>query len=1222
MYLKRLELLGFKSFASKTVLDLDQGITGIVGPNGSGKSNVVDAIRWSLGEQSLRAVRSKKSEEVIFSGNVRRAAVGMAEVTLVLDNSDGTLPLPFAEVSITRRQYRSGESEYLINKARARLKDVVELLTHASLGPDAYAVVGQGAVDEVLLQRPEERRALLESAADITRYQMKLKESLDKLSETESNIRRVEDIQGEITPRLARLRTQANRAQRYEQLVRRMREMVQWSYLLQIRHARGKAAAGLKVEETQAGNITGVTRAHDVSKQRVAALREQLRREEDALVSARERADALRLARAGSERQAAQLQEREAAYRRQLTQAEEELEGAHKEVAEIQAETDSLKAIRADLSAKVAAARAETVPVEVDWKRASTEQRMLQSQLDRISSELQGAAARRSELQERRKALERDLARAQSMEAESQQAAKEAGDRLSKPQGQLATTQEGLDRLRAELAEAEKGHREAQNWQKELGERLAAARKEERQAWEGDSALKNRLSLLQSLKEEGRGLPAGAKTIVEAKLTGIRGTLASHLRVPQKYVIAVAAALGGAQGYVVSQGLQDGLGALQYLTKRPGKATVSLLHLDGGIVPEALVDEFRAELGDGLLLGVNYHGLALELVSCSEEARELCARYLGFSLVVEEMEDALELHRRLMARTEGRIPFQVVTMYGRLIRARGEISTPHSAEKEGGLLARESELAALSEARERASARLESARSAVAKLESSNSGLSREISAAAAAASRLQSEISREGSARGDLTSQVAKLEAAIEWNRSRAASAEKELAQGREGMARTDQELAGGAAREKDGRARADQLREDLAAQRAEVSEVAAALSRLQSRVSALDGQLREQAARTSAIVESLPRAGARVRRHEERVAQVKEAIAQLGCGPQSDFTPAMQAELEAIQKRVAELTERVAQLREGYNAADAELAELTDAHDQAREALSDARSRAQLSTVELAALVREAEREAELEIEQAEPETPAGLLEYSGLVAEMLSEAIEGMPTDGFPETLAAATQKVDGLRRELHSLGTINAEAPEEYRQLAERHAFEIAQMDDLRQAERTLRKAIDELCQIMGERFQEAFDRVNEEFGICFSILFGGGSARLELTQPDQPLEGGVDVIATPPGKKGGSLLGLSGGERALTAVALLFALMRVNPSPFCLLDEVDAALDESNVRRFCEMVRRLTDTTQFLVITHNLTTMEMAGVLYGVSMLADATSRVMSVKLAAAKEMEN
>ncbi|HEX2922617.1 MAG TPA: chromosome segregation protein SMC, partial [Chloroflexota bacterium] len=349
--------------------------------------------------------------------------------------------------------------------------------------------------------------------------------------------------------------------------------------------------------------------------------------------------------------------------------------------------------------------------------------------------------------------------------------------------------------------------------------------------------------------------------------------------------------------------------------------------------------------------------------------------------------------------------------------------------------------------------------------------------------------------------------------------------------------------------------------------------------------------------------------------------ALAQLGAGPQADFTPAMQAELESTQKRVAELTAQVAKMREGFNAADAELATLTETQDQSRDAVSNARSKAQLATVELAALVREAAREAELEIEQSEPETSRDLLEQSGLVVEMLSEAIAEMPTDGFPETLAAAAQKVDALRKELHSLGTINADAPEEYRQLSERHAFQTAQMDDLRQAERTLRTAIEDLRKIMSERFQEAFNRVNEEFGVCFSTLFGGGSARLALTQPDQPLEGGVDVIATPPGKKGGSLLGLSGGERALTAVALLFAMMRVNPSPFCLLDEVDAALDESNVRRFCDMVRKLTDNTQFLVISHNRTTMEMAGVLYGVSMLADATSRVMSVKLAA-KEMEN
>ncbi|MHB8990514.1 MAG: chromosome segregation protein SMC [Chloroflexota bacterium] len=1216
MHLKRLELIGFKSFASKTVLELDRGITAVVGPNGSGKSNLVDAIRWALGEQSLRAVRSRKSEEVIFAGNTRKAPVGMAEVTLVLDNSDGTLPMPFAEVSISRRQYRSGEGEYLINRTRARLKDVVELLTHASLGPDAYAVVGQGAVDEVLLQRPEERRSLVEAAADISRYQLKLKDSLDRLSETEGNIQRAEDIRGEITPRLAKLRTQAHRAQRYEQLIRRMREMVQWRYLLEIRHARERAAAELEREGGCAGGAQEAARLQEASRQQVSQLRNRLRDEEAALEAARERLNALRLAKAKSEREAALIQEREAAFRRQRSETEEDLTRARKERLELEAELQKLEALRSELAERVAKARSQLAPVESERQRAGSELRLLQAQLERLNSEQQAAAARRLELQERRNSLGREIGKAESVRKESLAAAEEATGRLARLEEEAARAQEGMDSLREQLAQAEARQKEAQEKLRGVAGELDAARREERQAWERDSALRNKLSLLQSLREEHRGLASGAKVLLEAKLPGIRGTLASMMRVPQQYVTAVGAALGGAQGYVVSEGFREGLEALQYLSQRKGRATIAPMQLEKRESPQGVVSEFRSRL-DGLLEGIKYHGLAADLVSYPEEARDLAARYLGLSLVVEALPDALELYRRLTKLTDGRMAFQVVTLDGRLVRARGDLASSTNGEKDGGLLARETELLALSESAAAAGTKLDETKARVAGLEAIQSELSRELSAASAEAARLQKEIAKRSSASGELASQLAKLEAAIEWQRSRAASAEREGAQAQERLAKMEQEQGAASNRESEVRAKAEQLREDLAEQQSSVAEIGGRLSRLQGELSTAQGLLREQEARISALSDAFQRSEGRVRRQEDRVTQLSEAVTQLAEGPQATFSAEMLQELEALEKQAAEASTRVARLREACDAAEAQLAELAEAQESAREQLSDVRSRAQRASVELLALVREAARDSGLEMEPPEDlESTSELLEHADRVVATLNGALAEMPADGFPETLAAATQKVEALRKELQSLGTINAEAPEEYRLLSERNAFLTTQMDDLREAEHTLRKAIEELRQLMAERFQGTFDLVNAEFARCFSILFGGGSAKLVLTQPDQPLEGGVEVMAVPPGKKGGSLLGLSGGERALTAVALLFALMKVNPSPFCLLDEVDAALDESNVRRFCDMVKDLTETTQFLVITHNRATMEVASVLYGVSMTADSTSRVVSLRLAA------
>ena len=1222
MYLKRLELLGFKSFASKTILELDRGITAVVGPNGSGKSNLVDAIRWALGEQSLRAVRSRKSEEVIFAGNARRPAVGMAEVTLVFDNSDETMPMPFAEVSISRRQYRSGEGEYLINRTRARLKDVVELLTHASLGPDSYAVVGQGAVDEVLLQRPEERRSLVEAAADISRYQLKLKESLDRLTETESNIQRAEDIRGEISPRLAKLRTQAHRAQRYEQLSLRVKEMLRWRYLLEIRHAREVAAANLEREGSLSARLAETARAQEASRQRTSLLRTRLREEEAALETARERMNALRLVRAKSERESALLQEREAAYRRQVSEAEEELARARKERVELEAEIQKLEAQRAELVAREARIRTELAPVEGERQKASSELRFLQSQVDRVQSERQSVATRRSELQERRNSLEREWRKAEAVRAESLKAAEESTARLAGLEEQVAAAQEGVKRLRAQLAEVDTGRQEVQSKLKTVAAELEAARKEERQAWEQENNLGNRLSLLQSLREEHRGIPSGAKALLDARLPGIRGTLATMIRVPEEYVTAVGAALGGAQGYVVSEGFQEGLEALHFLAKKRGRATIAPMRLEKRDSPQQVVAEFRSRL-KGLVEGIGFHGVAADLVSCPEEARDLAARYLGLSLVVEEMSDALELYQRLTNLSDGRVPFQVVTRDGRLLRARGDLASSQNGEKDGGVLARETELLSLSESAEKARARLAEAKTRVNRLETAQAGLSRETNAAVVEASRLQKEIEKQNASAAELSSQLAKQEAAIEWHRSRAATAEQEAGQSRQRLAKVEEEQGSSTVRESEVRAKAEQLREDLTAQQSLVAEVNGRLSRFQSELSASQSRLRELDARRSALADALKRAEERAERQEERTSQLSQALTQLAEGPEAGFPTSMMEELEAVEKLVAEQSPRVAQLRESNNAAEAELASLSDALEAAREEISDLRSRGQRASVELLALVREAAHDEGMEwVQEAGDEETASdnLLALADQMVELLSSSLADMPVDGLPKTLSEAAQKAESLRRELQSLGTINAEAPEEFRLLSERYAFLTAQLDDLTQAGRTLRKAVEELRQVMGDRFQETFGLVNDEFSRCFSILFGGGSARLLLTQPDQPLEGGVEVMATPPGKRSGSLLGLSGGERALTAVALLFALMKVNPSPFCLLDEVDAALDESNVKRFCDMVQGLTESSQFLMITHNRTSMEAAGVLYGVSMSADSTSRVMSLKLAS-KENE-
>ena len=577
---------------------------------------------------------------------------------------------------------------------------------------------------------------------------------------------------------------------------------------------------------------------------------------------------------------------------------------------------------------------------------------------------------------------------------------------------------------------------------------------------------------------------------------------------------------------------------------------------------------------------------------------------------MDGMPDALELYRRLVEHMDGALPFQVVTLDGRVLRARGEMSSTQSADRGGSLLARESELRTLTESWERARDGLAAAKQSVAALESSRKSLSGEVAEASARAAQIQGEIGKRGAETAELSSQVAKVEAAIEWHRSRGSNLEREEAQVRESLARVERELSEVESRGASVRGRLEQLQSDLAEEQSRVSEVSARRSRLQSELSGFQNRLRETGARVAAVSESLHRATGRVDRQRERTSQLAEAIAQVSHSPHLLFSPDEKQELEAAEVLVTASSARIIALREESESAEKEVAASTRSLEAAREELADARSRVHESSTELAALLREAVRESEMEWDGV-PSPQA-----ASQVVDRLEGLLAGEAAQGLPDTLAAALQRADALRQQVAALGTINAEAPEEYRQVSERDAFLSDQIEDLRRAERTLRGGIEELRRAMEERFQSTFERVNEEFGRYFSILFGGGSARLVLTRPEDPLEGGVDVAATPPGKKTSSLLGLSGGERALTAISLLFAMMKVNPSPFCVLDEVDAALDESNVRRFCSVLQDLAANTQFLVITHNRTTMEMAGALYGVSMLSESVSAVMSVRLAA------
>ena len=1175
--LKRLEIQGFKSFAHRTTFELGPGITAVVGPNGSGKSNVADAFRWVLGEQSTRSLRLRRPEDVIFAGGGKRGPAGFAEVSVVLDNPDRKLPLDFTEIVVTRRLHRSGESEYLINRRRVRLRDLVELFLTARLGQNSYAILGQGMVDAVLSLRPEERRGLIEEAAGVRHLRLRIDEATAHLADTRANRDRVALLLGEIAPRLGQLERQAKRAAEHAALAASLAGYLQSLYLRRWRSTieqttavRGSfdlAAAAVDLagnelaacEEQLELVRRGLAEAQselEIAEAEGAARREQLRDAEAALTRRHERSSQLAARLAETEVDLAGLISEAAAIDAEAADPDAvvvEIARAAGSAAKLQAALDILEAPLSQAEATLASAEAKQQRLLREASEAGERQLRLVSERRRLDQEALRLLQRRQEALQRLAAWARDFrdaaVEARKLDARLPALEKSRADRTRQAQAAAAAR----DGAEWRLAERD---RTLDDLRRRLGQ-LEHQRETRRPAEE------RLVALLDTLRGAGPGRP---------KLLGVLGGL---IQVQQGLEIAVEAALAGALDAVVVRRSAEALQAVQ-----------ALQAIEAGRLSFYSLDAVRGGHALNLSSENGIVGVASSFVRCDETYRALVEALLGRVIVVESVDVAERIARRGLG--------TVVTRGGVLV-APGGLVSGGCTRADGYVFRASRELDELRAEIDRVDAeRLLAFRElAEARLQSREAG--ERAKAADGAFSDLAARRAAAEPAIARLRRRLEPLRGALEWTRVAAADPMPT----RESLNRDEAQLQQTASRLRT--AAEAQAAGALQAARAHLAELVARRTELTSEQADTRSALRALEREREALVSLSESRRAARERTAGLIAARRLSLAELANTATELRAKIISAEALAAERRVslAAWPGGCEPLRARLQSLRAEEAALVEEAGIRRHRLS-IHERAHLD----AAL---ALRRAEQEQERAEE-----LLESEAGITPAEAETAPECEAGSLP--LDQLERKVRDLRTRIRGIGAVNAEAEDDYRETRERYDFLSGQVADLKQADASLVEAIEELQGIVRERFDAAFASVNAGFERYFRDFFGGGQARLLLTDAAAGGEGGVDIAAQPPGKRLQNLATLSGGERSMTSVALLFALLEHDPAPFCVLDEVDAALDEANVLRVGRSLNELAGFSQFLVITHNRGTVQAANQIYGVSMNDDGVSTVLSLRL--------
>ncbi|UPM53057.1 chromosome segregation protein SMC [Gottfriedia acidiceleris] len=1179
MFLKRLDIIGFKSFAQRVTIDFVKGVTAVVGPNGSGKSNITDAIRWVLGEQSVKSLRGAKMEDIIFAGSDGRKPLNYAEVTLTLDNEDQQLPLEYSEVSVTRRVYRSGDSDFYINKQSCRLKDIVDLFMDSGLGREAFSIISQGKVEEILSSKPEERRGIFEEAAGVLKYKNRKKKAEAKLFETQENLNRVDDILFELSSQIEPLRMQASIAKEYIEH-RDELEKVEAALLVYEIESLHQKWEELKLEIAQNSDLeialsteisTEESKQHELQ-EKLNALDESIDQLQQVLLTVTKNLEKY-------EGQKELMKERKRNTSTQSEQLRKQVDEVTVQINEtiklIEAEKEQEKLSRQNVN------KTKTNIVEIQNEITSYEGD-IEEQIELIKSDyielLNNQASIKNEKTMLEKQSQQYSVKSSRLDLENEKYIRQR-EQLQNRKTELLNEKEQTDLTFKELNEKfetlNKQHDETAIVLKEKEELL-------NKAYQFIQQTKSRKETLEELQEDFAGFNQGVKEILKARgtrLEGIKGAIAELITTNKQYEIAIEIALGAATQQIVVENDEHARRAIQFLKQqRLGRATF----LPMNIVKARFVP---ANVIEGLKRNPSFIGVASSLVSNSGEYEQVIQNLLGTVLIAQDLKGANELAKLVGHR------YRFVTLEGDVVNPGGAMTGGAVRTTNSSLIGRQREL-------EEITVKLKDMQEKTNSLESEVQILKATILDSSSKAQTLNDEIQNVKQIIVSIMEQLKSIEFEEKNINDALAIYDLEMGSSASDLLKVKdrlEELSSLDANVKNEIIASEQKINELTERKLNQKEIK---DELQSKLTSLKIYLAQEEQKLNYSNEKIRQFEDNSIKQKQILEQTKEKIIFLSSELMTNENGKEELEKIISDTRIefSKTTEIISKRREQRIAYQTELEDYVQSlREKQRQykSLSDLLKQQEVNSNRL-----------DVELENR--------LEQLNVKYMTTYEAAKMKYT--LEMTVDDARKRVKLLKRSIEELGTVNIGAIDEYERVSERHDFLQEQRTDLNEAKITLYNVISEMDEEMTKRFETSFNAIREKFQVVFTQLFGGGRADLVLTDAENLLLTGVDIVAQPPGKKLQNLGLLSGGERALTAIALLFAILQVRPVPFCVLDEVEAALDEANVARFAKFLKYFSEQTQFIVITHRKGTMEECDVLYGVTMQEYGVSTLVSVRL--------
>ena len=1181
MFLKRLELQGFKSFADKTVLEFMPGITTVIGPNGSGKSNISDSIRWVLGEQSMKSLRGNKSEDIIFAGTQNRKSLGFAEASIVIDNTDGKLPIEFAEVVVTRRIFRNGESGYFINKAPCRLKDIQELFMDTGIGKDGYSIIGQGKIDDILSNKSEDRRNIFEEAAGIVKYRARKTESEKKLEQTKLNLLRINDILAEIEANIEPLKNQAEKAKKYLSLREELKSIEIGLFIYNIDTYK------VKIEEL-VKDIDIINSQKEDEESRLSVLqnlKENLKTELEEIISKIEETQNLGFE---SEKKIEQINSDINVQKTKIENNNQNSDTYLKEIEELKkrnAEILEEKENRINKKDNLLANREKFV-LELEEK---------ENKLQELTSKL---SKEEVEIEEKKKQVEKNTeAKYENREAiNTLEVNNENLNKRSKTvKNEIQETISKLDEKRMLKSDLLKTFNEKESKRNECQKRLEdiKVKREEANAkiTEFDNKINNltqeyrikdsKQKFLQEMEKEKEGYSRAVKSVltqceVDSNLNkGVRGVLASLITVPEEYQLAVETVLGQTLQNIVTETEEDAKKLIEYLRKNNlGRA--SFLPITS--VKGKNLDKLITNGTQGVI------GVASKLIKTDKKYEEIISNLLGKTVIVNDMDTAIVIAK------QNKYSFRIVTLKGDIINPSGAISGGSTTQKTNSIIGRTAQIKQLEKEIEKIQKEIEKITKEKEDYENSIESLLEEITSIEASSRETEIEYATEEQRLESIEETISSLETKLDKLKTETNEIVESIDKNKEEKAVIEQKnleleqeitilntaIQNFAEKNKENQKYIDDLNFDITNLKISVSSFDESSNSLEEILSRIENELQTNMSKI-----------------ENKKQQSKN----------------LKVENEELTKTIEELKQNIEQIKIEVSTSSKTAQKLKQEKSNKNMAIT----KVETEIEEKYKIIEEIKNQAnKLEVKKSKLD-----VELEQIINKMWEDYEITPNTAGEfkkPNNVAETTKEVKHLRDEIKNLGSINIDSIEKYKQTKERYDYMCEQRLDLENASSKLKKVIQDMTKIMKEQFEKQFNIINKNFGEVFKELFGGGKAELKLTDETDILNCGIEIEVQPPGKKLQNMMLLSGGERAFTAIALLFSILRINPAPFCVLDEIEAALDDVNVYKFADYLKKFTGETQFLVITHRKGTMEAADTVYGITMEESGISKLLSMKL--------